>query len=94
MTARKVKILLADDHPLIRSGISHLLQSYADFLIVGEAGDGEEAIAKIKELSPDVVIMDISMPKLNGIEAIKIIRKKFSSTRILVLSMYDDEEYI
>ncbi len=90
----KIRILLADDHPLVRSGLSKLLESHPEFSVVGEAGDGEEAVAKTKDLKPDVVIIDLSMPKLSGIEATKIIRKQFPRTAVLVLTMHDNEEYV
>ena len=90
----KIKILIADDHPFIRSGILTMLRRVKDFEIVGEAEDGEQAIEKTGELTPHVVIIDISMPKLTGIEATKTIKKKFPETRMLVLSMHEDEEYI
>lgn len=89
-----IRILLADDHPLIRSGMQTLLQGVEGLEIVGEAEDGEEAVIKTGELSPDVLIIDISMPKLSGIEATKIIKQKFPKTRILALSMHEDEEYV
>ncbi len=90
----KIRILLADDHTLIRSGIATLLQTYKDFEIVGEAQDGEEAVEKTKDLEPDVVVMDLSMPKLSGIEATKIITKKYPEVRVLVLTMHENEEYV
>lgn len=94
MTMDKIRILLADDHALIRSGIATLLQSSADFSIIGEAKDGEEAIQKAKELNPDVIVIDLSMPKLSGIEATKIIKKKYPHIRVLVLTMHENEEYV
>lgn len=90
----KIRILLADDHALIRSGIATLLQGNADFSIIGEAKDGEEAVQKAKELNPDVVVIDLSMPKLSGVEATKIIKKKFPNIRVLVLTMHENEEYV
>ncbi|MBI3577917.1 MAG: response regulator transcription factor [Ignavibacteriales bacterium] len=90
----KIRILLADDHALIRSGIATLLQGNADFSIIGEAKDGEEAVQKAKELSPDVVVIDLSMPKLSGVEATKIIKKKYPNIRVLVLTMHENEEYV
>ncbi len=89
-----IRILLADDHPLIRSGMENMLQDVGDLDIVGEAENGEEAVIKTGELSPDVLIIDISIPKLSGIEATKIIKQKFPKTRILALSMHEDEEYV
>lgn len=90
----KIRILLADDHTLIRSGIATLLQSNKDFVIVGEAGDGEEAVHKTGELRPTVVVIDLSMPKLSGIEATKIIKKRYPETNVLVLTMHENEEYV
>jgi len=91
---KKIRILLADDHALVRSGIAALLQMHDEFEVVGEAGDGLEAIEKTTQLSPDIVLIDISMPGISGIEATKVIRKKCPDTAILVLTMHDSEEYI
>jgi two-component system, NarL family, response regulator NreC len=90
----KIRILLADDHPMVRSGLIKLLEPYKDFAIIGEASDGEEAVAMTKKLEPDVLVIDLSMPKLSGIEATKIIRKNYPSVKVLVLTMYDNEEYV
>jgi two-component system, NarL family, response regulator NreC len=90
----KIRILLADDHPMVRSGLIKLLEPFKEFIIVGEASDGEEAVAMTKKLEPDVLVIDLSMPKLSGIEATKIIRKNFPSVKVLVLTMYDNEEYV
>ena len=90
----KIRILLADDHPLVRSGISALLNTYRDFVIVGEAEDGEVAIEAVKKLSPDVAILDISMPKLDGIEATKTICEKYPSTKVLILTGFENKEYV
>jgi len=90
----RIRVLLADDHTLIRTGIATLLQSSKDIQIVGEAGDGDEAIRKTGELQPDVVVIDLSMPKLSGIEATKILRRKYPDTRVLVLTMHENEEYV
>jgi two-component system, NarL family, response regulator NreC len=90
----KIRILLADDHPMVRSGLIKLLEPFKEFIIVGEASDGEEAVAMTKKLEPDVVIIDLSMPKLSGVEATKIIRKNFPSAKVLVLTMHDNEEYV
>lgn len=89
-----IKILLADDHELIRTGIRNLIGSNKDFSIVGEAGDGEESIRCVKELNPDVVIIDISMPKLSGIEVTKHLREHFPSVKVLVLTMHENVEYV
>jgi two-component system response regulator NreC len=90
----KIRVLLADDHTLIRSGIATLLQSNKDFVVVGEAEDGEEAVRKTGELKPTVVVLDLSMPKLSGIEATKIIKKKHPEVNVLVLTMHENEEYV
>ena len=90
----KIRVLLADDHTLVRSGIATLLQSSKDIQIVGEAEDGDEAIRKTGELQPDVVVIDLSMPKLSGIEATKILKRKYPDTKVLVLTMHENEEYV
>lgn len=90
----KIRILLADDHTLIRTGIATLLQTSRDFEVVGEAQDGEEAIEKTKQLRPDVIIIDLSMPKLSGIEATQIIKKEYPDVNVLVLTMHESEEYV
>ena len=90
----KVRLLLADDHPLVRSGLIKLLESYKEFTVIGEAKDGEEAVALTRKLKPDIVIIDLSMPKLSGIEATKIICKEIPDTKVLVLTMHENEEYI
>ena len=94
MENSKIDILIADDHPLIRGALKNVLQKHEDFNIVGEAKDGEEAIALAAELEPQVVIMDISMPKVNGLEATRIIKQKNPKIAILILTVYDDEEHI
>lgn len=90
----KIRILLADDHELIRTGIRNLIGSNKDFEIVGESADGEDALRKTRELAPDVVIIDISMPKLSGIEAARRIRSDSPAARILVLTMHENAEYV
>ena len=90
----KIKILLADDHVVVREGTRQLLEREPDFEVVGGAGDGEEAVKLATELKPDVIIMDIAMPKLNGIEATKRIKSGMSSVAVLALTAYDYDEYI
>lgn len=94
MTGEKINILIADDHHLIRAGLRAMLSHIKDFEVVGEAQDGKEVISKTEELSPNVIIMDISMPNINGIEATKLIKSKFPSTKILVLTQHENNEYI
>jgi len=90
----KIRLLIVDDHPMIRKGIHALLSMEPDLDVIGEAADGEEAVRLAGELKPDVVIMDIVMPKLNGIEATKVIKEISPDTRVLILSAYDDIAYI
>src|SRR4030042_2779860 len=87
-------ILLADDHVLVRQGTRELLEHENDLLVVGEAGDGEEAVELAASLHPDVVIMDIAMPKMSGIEATRKIKSMQPATAVLILSAYDDDQYI
>jgi DNA-binding NarL/FixJ family response regulator len=90
----KIRILLADDHVVVRQGTRELLDREHDLEVVAEAGDGEEAVQLVTSHQPDVAIMDIAMPKLNGIEATKRIKRTYPSTAVLVLTAYDDDQYI
>lgn len=90
---RSIRVLLVDDHALVREGIHALLQLHSDIDVVGEASDGREAIEKTHELEPDVVLMDISMPSMGGIEATRKIVKENPATRIVVLSRHDNLSY-
>jgi NarL family two-component system response regulator LiaR len=90
----KIRVLLAEDHVIVREGTRELVQHEPDMEVVGEAGDGEEAIQLATKLRPDVVIIDIAMPKLNGIEATKQIKELYPATAVLVLTAYDDDQYI
>lgn len=91
---QKISILLADDHVLVRQGTRELLEREDDMKVVGEAGDGEEAVKLTAELHPHVVIMDIAMPKLNGIEATRSIKEILPDSAVLILSAYDDDQYV
>ncbi len=91
---KKIRILLADDHALVRHGFRMILAAQPDMEIVGEAGNGREAVALAEELEPDVVVMDVAMPELNGIEATRRITGASPRTRILALSMYKDSVYV
>ena len=89
-----IKVLLAEDHLITRQGICRLLGDTSDLTVIGEAGDGEEAVQMVTEMHPDVVIMDIAMPKLSGIEATRQIKLIRPTTAVLILSAYDDDEYV
>ena len=91
---RKTRILLADDHQLMRSGLRLLIEQQTDLAVVGEATNGREAVALAKSLRPDVAVMDISMPNLNGIEAAHQITQSHSEIAVIVLSMHADESYV
>lgn len=91
---RKIRILLADDHKLMRSGLRLLIEQQPDLSVVGEAADGREAVALAKSLRPDVAVMDISMPNLNGIEAAHQITQSHAELAVIVLSMHPDESYV
>jgi DNA-binding NarL/FixJ family response regulator len=90
----QLRILLADDHTLVRQGLRKVLEERPDWEIVAEAGDGREAVRHAEKLKPDVAIIDIAMPLLNGIETTRQIVKRSPSTRVLVLTMYSDEAYV
>jgi DNA-binding NarL/FixJ family response regulator len=87
-----MKILIADDHEMVRKGLKGLLEEQPDFKVVGEARNGREAVLKARELKPDVVIMDFTMPELNGREATRLIRKELPQTEVLILTMHESEE--
>ncbi|MFC5597065.1 response regulator [Deinococcus cellulosilyticus] len=90
----KIRILLVDDHPVVRKGTRDLLESHDDLVVIGEAGDGQEAIDQAMKLSPNVILMDVSMPGMNGIEATKRIKALAPTISVLVLTSYDDDAYV
>ncbi|MHB8923025.1 MAG: response regulator [Thermoleophilia bacterium] len=90
----KIRLLLADDHAILRSGLVRLLGEQSDIEVVGEAENGREAVQKVQELHPDIVLMDIGMPVMNGMEATKQIKKRDQQVKVLVLTMHDNEEYL
>lgn len=90
----KLRILLADDHTVVRQGLRKVLEERPDWEVVAEAGDGREAVRQAEELEPDVAIVDITMPLLNGIEATRQIVRRSPGTRVLVLTMHSDEAYV
>lgn len=90
----KIKILIVDDHEVVRKGIKALLEDEESLEIVGEAGNGITALDCVAQLQPDIVLLDINMPEMNGIEAAKIISQKHSKSKVLVFSMHNNEDYI
>lgn len=90
----KIRVLLADDHAVLRDGIRALLEDEPDILVVGEAEDGRSAVEQARRLAPDVVIMDIGMPLLNGLEATRQIKRDRSETSVLILTMHENPEYV
>ncbi len=93
-TREIVRILVADDHPLMRQALISFLQKQPDFTVVGEAGDGEQAVKLASRLTPDVIIMDISMPVMNGLEATRLIKEKYPQIAVLVLTVHTDTEHV
>lgn len=94
MSSREITVLLADDHTIVRQGLAKLLDGYRNLCVIGEAKNGREAVSKTEELRPDVVLMDIAMPVLNGIEATRQIRKASRNTKVIILSMHSHDRFI
>ncbi len=93
-TVKPIRVVLADDHTLVRAGIRALLEKLPGVEVVGEAGDGREVLKLVKQHRPDVVLMDIAMPGLNGLEAAVRMAKEFPDVRVIILSMHHNEEYV
>jgi len=91
---KRIRVLIVDDHTLVRDGIKALLALATDIEVVGEAANGIEALEKVKEFAPDVVLMDLAMPIMGGLEATRRIRKEFTRTKVLALTQYDDADYV
>jgi two-component system response regulator NreC len=91
---KKIRILIADDHVIVRDGLRQLLNSQSDMEVTGEAEDGREALKKVKALHPDVILLDIAMPRLSGLEVITLIREASTATQVVVLSMHAKETYV
>jgi DNA-binding NarL/FixJ family response regulator len=92
--SEQIKILLVDDHTLVREGFARMLELEEDFLVVGQAECAEDAIEKAKSLKPDIVLMDIRLKEVNGIETTKMVKDELPETEVIILSMYDEEEYV
>lgn len=89
----KMKVLIVDDHVIVREGLRALLETHPDIKIVGEAADGKEALSKVEEVKPDIVLMDITMPGINGLEATRQIKQRNPDVKILVLTVHEGDEY-
>ncbi|MFC1902980.1 response regulator [Chloroflexota bacterium] len=90
----KIRVLIADDHPVVREGLSTMLSREQDIQVVGEAENGTEAIKKAGELQPDIILMDLRMPEVDGVEAMRLIKVKNPDMKFIVLTTYDNDEYI
>jgi two-component system response regulator NreC len=88
-----IRVLIAEDHSIVRDGLRLLLESQPDFEVVAEAANGREAVARAQEARPDVIIMDISMPEISGLEATRLIKADWPQTQVLILTMYESDEY-
>jgi DNA-binding NarL/FixJ family response regulator len=91
---KKITVLLAEDHTIVREGLRKMLELETDIRVVGEAGDGRETVALVKQLRPEVVLMDVAMPRLNGFEATRQVLKSFPATKVLILSAHHDDAYL
>lgn len=90
--AEPIRVVISDDHQLFRRGLKMVLEAEEDIEVVGEAADGQEAVAKVEELAPDLVLMDVRMPRMGGIDATRSIRQLFPTTRIIVLTVSDEQD--
>jgi len=89
-----IKVMIVDDHTLFRQGMRKVLETYREIRVIGEASDGKEAIARVAELQPDVVLMDIKMPRMEGFESTRLIRESYPDLVIIALTMYEDADYV
>lgn len=89
-----IRVLVVDDHAILREGIRSLLERYDDITVVGEAGNGIEALAQVEALRPDIVLMDLAMPEMNGLEATRRLRQSHPEVKVLILTQHDNQEYI
>lgn len=89
-----IRMVIADDHALLRQGIKNVLSLEPDFDVVGEAADGDEAVSKVESLRPDILLLDVNMPRMNGLEVTKRLKGAFPTVRVIILTMHDDESYV
>jgi two-component system NarL family response regulator len=94
MMPKPLRIIVADDHPVVREGVRMCLKDWRDLEIVGEARDGHEAIARVKEARPDVILLDLTMPRMGGLEAVPRIRRAGGGTRVIVLTVHNSQQYV
>jgi DNA-binding NarL/FixJ family response regulator len=94
MKKRRLRVLLADDHQIVRDGLRLLINSQAEMRVVGEAANGKQALARAEELKPDVVVMDLSMPELNGLQATVLLKARFPELKVIALTAHEDESYL
>lgn len=90
----KIKVLIADDHPILRQGLRQALELSGEIVVIGEASNGRQCVESVRKLRPDVILIDISMPEMNGLEASRIIKQENPSVGIVILTMYDAEDYL
>src|SRR4030095_2907995 len=90
----KLRVLLADDHAILREGLKALINAHPDMEVVGEAADGKVAYDRTKELRPDVVVMDVSMPNVNGVQATRDVRRQWPNVRVLALTVHEERSYL
>lgn len=91
---KKISILIVDDHSLVRQGLKQILELESDLEIIGQAGDGEDAIQKVQQLKPDIVLLDINMPKLNGIQTLRRLKDIDRTIKVIMLTFHEDQEYL
>ena len=89
-----IKLIIADDHALLRQGIKNVLSLEPDFDVIGEAADGDEAIRRVEELKPDILLLDVNMPRLNGLEVTRQLKAAQAAVKVVILTMHDDESYV
>jgi DNA-binding NarL/FixJ family response regulator len=90
----KSRVLIVDDHPIFRHGVRYTLEASGEFEVVGEAADGQKAIQVAEQLNPDVMLVDINLPGLNGLEVARVVRRRLTQTAIIILTVYEDDEQL